>query len=47
MVCVFLRLGVRDIYVLGLVFLRLGVVVLTFRGSNSYVWGLGIFTFGG
>ena len=43
----FLRLGVRDIYVLGLVFLRLGVVVLTFRGSNSYVWGLGISTFGG
>ena len=39
--------GVRDSYVSGLVFLRLGV-------SNSYVWafvffrlGLGILTFGG
>ena len=42
----FLRLEVRDTYVLGLVFLRLRLVVLTFRGSNSYVWGLVTFTFG-
>ena len=35
----FLRFGVRDSYVLGLVFLPLEI-------SNYYVWGLGIFTFG-
>ena len=51
----FLRLRVRDSYVWGLVFLRLGVrdcypswlVFLRSRVRDFYVWGLGIFFFGG
>ena len=40
---VFLRLGVRDSYVEGLVLLRLGVRILTFGGWFSLFGGLVFF----
>ena len=50
-----LRLGVRDSYGCGLIFLRLGLVILTFWRllflrlgvRDSYVWEIVIVTFGG
>ena len=36
----FLRLGIRDSYVWGLVFSRLGLVFLLLGVRDFYVWGL-------
>ena len=43
----FLRLGVSNSYVWGLVFLLLGLEILTFGAKCSFFWVLGILTFEG
>ena len=43
----FLRLGISESYVGGLVFLILGLVILRFGGQFSYVWPIVIDTFRG